>query len=276
MQTVRCAACGRRYDYRQEGCCPRCGAYNRPPRREWVQADGTICHCEDRTQAQPRPGKVCYEGKVCFEEQARKSRKKPASTSAHGGERVVKSVQKPFKPRSSGRRGQNSSVGAALVGIVLLFVLIMVKNSGLLDHLGGDPDEIPATPKYNYENVIDVSCGEAFWITDDLALQFMGYLPDEEGQTNLFYLSNDYDRAMQLLSDGTITIDDEDGDTYVVPNVSYDWIRLDAPSDVQWQTLHIETTEGVITVRDLYPADDSMSEWLWMIPDEDTIQESLE
>ena len=150
----------------------------------------------------------------------------------------------------------------------------MVKNSGLLDHLGGDPDEIPATPKYNYENVIDVSCGEAFWITDDLALQFMGYLPDEEGQTNLFYLSNDYDRALQLLSDGTITIDDEDGDTYVVPNVSYDWIRLDAPSDVQWQTLHMEKfTEGVITVRDLYPADDSMSEWVWMIPNKDADSE---
>ena len=44
MQTIRCAACGRRYDYRQEGCCPRCGAYNRPPRREWVGADGSVHH----------------------------------------------------------------------------------------------------------------------------------------------------------------------------------------------------------------------------------------
>ena len=25
MQTIRCAACGERYDYRL-GCCPRCGA----------------------------------------------------------------------------------------------------------------------------------------------------------------------------------------------------------------------------------------------------------
>ena len=274
MQTVRCAACGRRYDYRQEGCCPRCGAYNRPPRREWVQADGTIRHCEDRTQAQPRPGKVCYEEKVCFEEQARKPRKKPAA-SAYSSEREVKSAREPIKPRFSGRRGQNSSVGVALVGIVVLFVIFMVKNSSLSDHIGGDPDPTPAAPKYNYENVIDVPCGEAFWLTDDLALQFMGYLPDEEGQTNLFYLSNDYDRAMQLLSDGSITIDDEDGDTFVVPYVGYDWIRLDAPSGVQWQTLYIETTEGVITVRDLYRADDSLSEWVWMLPDENTIQESL-
>lgn len=47
MQTIRCAACGRRYDYRQEGCCPRCGAYNRPPRREWVGADGSVHHGGD-------------------------------------------------------------------------------------------------------------------------------------------------------------------------------------------------------------------------------------
>ena len=69
MQTIRCAACGRRYDYRQEGCCPRCGAYNRPPRREWVGADGSVHHGEGRTQTRLRPGKVCYEEKVCFEEQ---------------------------------------------------------------------------------------------------------------------------------------------------------------------------------------------------------------
>ena len=42
MQTVRCAACGKSYDYQKEGFCPRCGAYNRPPRREWVAADGSV------------------------------------------------------------------------------------------------------------------------------------------------------------------------------------------------------------------------------------------
>ena len=53
MQMIRCAACGRRYDYRQEGCCPHCGAYNRPPRREWVDADGTVHHGKERTSPVP-------------------------------------------------------------------------------------------------------------------------------------------------------------------------------------------------------------------------------
>lgn len=56
MPTIRCAACGKHYDYRQEGCCPRCGAYNRPPRREWVEADGSVHH---GTPSE----KVCYEKK---------------------------------------------------------------------------------------------------------------------------------------------------------------------------------------------------------------------
>ena len=60
MQTIRCAACGRRYDYRQEGCCPRCGAYNRPPRREWVAADGSVHHGAPSE-------KVCYEKKARFD-----------------------------------------------------------------------------------------------------------------------------------------------------------------------------------------------------------------
>ena len=114
MQMIRCAACGRRYDYRQEGCCPHCGAYNRPPRQEWVGADGTIHHGENG--ARPRPGKACYEEKTCyedkqcFEEQTRKPGKKAASAAAQSGERVVKSFQKSFKTHSARRGTQNLSL----------------------------------------------------------------------------------------------------------------------------------------------------------------------
>ena len=36
MATVHCKACGKSYSYEENGCCPSCGAYNRPPRRETV------------------------------------------------------------------------------------------------------------------------------------------------------------------------------------------------------------------------------------------------
>ena len=102
MQTIRCAACGRRYDYRREGCCPHCGAYNRPPRREWVGADGSVHHGEDRNQARPEPGKVCYEEKVCyenkqcFEEQARKYRKRVQAKPRRTASRRLKASRNDF------------------------------------------------------------------------------------------------------------------------------------------------------------------------------------
>ena len=82
MAMVQCKACGKIYDYEKNGCCPSCGAYNRPPRRERVDADGTVHHLTGQERRSvPRGGKVCFEKKechekkVCFEEQARK---KPA------------------------------------------------------------------------------------------------------------------------------------------------------------------------------------------------------
>ena len=64
MASIRCKACGKTYDYRKEGFCPKCGAYNRPPRQEWVDAEGTVHYAGQE--------KECYEEKVCYEEQAKK------------------------------------------------------------------------------------------------------------------------------------------------------------------------------------------------------------
>ena len=46
MATIHCKACGKSYNYEKNGCCPECGAYNRPPRREQVYADGTVHHLD--------------------------------------------------------------------------------------------------------------------------------------------------------------------------------------------------------------------------------------
>lgn len=82
MATVHCKACGKSYNYEKNGCCPECGAYNRPPRRERVDADGTVHHLTGQERRSvPRGGKVCFEKKechekkVCFEDEAARSGK---------------------------------------------------------------------------------------------------------------------------------------------------------------------------------------------------------
>lgn len=84
MARIKCKNCGKAYRYETEGCCPECGAYNRPPRREKVNADGSVYHINDANylenryeQAKVQRGKVCFEEKecheekVCYEEQAK-------------------------------------------------------------------------------------------------------------------------------------------------------------------------------------------------------------
>lgn len=64
MATLRCKSCGRVYSYEKNGTCPKCGAYNRPPRKEIVEPDGSIHYVTTEN-------KVCYEEEECYEDEVR-------------------------------------------------------------------------------------------------------------------------------------------------------------------------------------------------------------
>lgn len=42
MRRVQCYACGKGYDYDDDGFCPKCGAFNLPPRSKQISADGAV------------------------------------------------------------------------------------------------------------------------------------------------------------------------------------------------------------------------------------------
>ena len=42
MRKVHCYACGKGYDYDDDGFCPKCGAFNLPPRSRQIGADGAV------------------------------------------------------------------------------------------------------------------------------------------------------------------------------------------------------------------------------------------
>lgn len=46
MRTVRCEECGKRYDFDLDDFCPRCGAFNQPPRASRIAADGSVTRVE--------------------------------------------------------------------------------------------------------------------------------------------------------------------------------------------------------------------------------------
>lgn len=116
MATVHCKACGKSYNYEKNGCCPECGAYNRPPRREQVYADGTVHHLDGSSRRPvPNGDKVCYERKenhqkkVCFEDQARQVREK------------LNNLSRPAR--------QVSLVGVLVAGLIVLSLVSSIVSS---------------------------------------------------------------------------------------------------------------------------------------------------
>lgn len=108
MPNIRCKTCGRTYSYEKQGMCPKCGAYNRPPRRERVDPDGSVHYLDDRSAItgvvpnHPRD-------KVCYEEQAKKP--SAAGTMRSAAERFSKMPKK-----------KRESAAASLVGVVLALI----------------------------------------------------------------------------------------------------------------------------------------------------------
>ena len=123
MVSVKCKACGKRYDYYEHGCCPNCGAYNRPPQRDRVDADGTVHHLSDadflnNTEKRRRSqgGKVCFERDECHEAQPRKVRRSPEV----GGESYS-----PFTTLRQSKGGKKKSPGRIVAGVI---VAVMIAN----------------------------------------------------------------------------------------------------------------------------------------------------
>ena len=126
---VKCKACGKRYDYKEHGCCPECGAYNRPPQRNRVDVDGTVHHMSDADFLENREArrrsqgeKVCFEQDVCYEDQARTVRSGSKSWEDHLNEGVAW-LQKQSKKRQKGKGGSKKPVITGIVILVLFSAL---------------------------------------------------------------------------------------------------------------------------------------------------------
>ena len=137
MARVKCKACGERYDYHEHGCCPECGAYNRPPQRNRVGADGVVHHISDtdflENTAKRRGsqnGKVCFEREECYEDEARYGSRSPFDA-------VSTRAEKKKESSSAGRRKKFlvTMIVVILLINVLPILLTMCSVSGVFEEL---------------------------------------------------------------------------------------------------------------------------------------------
>lgn len=140
MASVTCRSCGKRYDYSKNDCCPDCGAYNRPPKRERVNADGTVQHLTDADYAGRKGaalGKVCFEEKECYEEkECWEDEARPASSARRRG----------WEEYSAGNRKK----ARVITVIFTIWILCMIAAfvSGVFNEIRGREQrpEYPALP----------------------------------------------------------------------------------------------------------------------------------
>lgn len=132
MATIHCKACGAIYHYEKEGCCPNCGAYNRPPKRDRVNADGTVQRMTDAAyeKRQHAQGKVCFEEKecheekVCYENQARQSSRSPAPkpTGPAPHSKFPETPSAPLRSTPAAKQKSGSPAGC----LTALFIVIVL------------------------------------------------------------------------------------------------------------------------------------------------------
>ena len=166
MASIRCKACGKTYDYRKEGFCPKCGAYNRPPRQEWVDAEGTVHYAGQE--------KECHEEKVYYEEQTRRP--------------------KPHIRRHAPKKGM---IGAVIAVIIVIMVANLSRYTafdfgslfGGKKELTPDYDWSSAEPAQEVESTVReyAEVGESFYL-EDSAFAVASLKADWEGDILTVYV----------------------------------------------------------------------------------------
>jgi hypothetical protein len=154
---LHCASCGKVYDYRKEGCCPRCGAYNRPPTHQRVEADGTVHYTNDAAYEKDRHAgeKVCFEEKECHEDIARRVRSRFAQQR--------RPIRRPANVTPNARKKLLSVVA---VVVTVAVSLIGVFNSLMEDHVV-DVSFGPPSYEQAAEDVIYSQPDEVFYLDGD-------------------------------------------------------------------------------------------------------------
>lgn len=124
MALLRCKACGKLYSYEKEGFCPKCGAYNRPPRKEWVDRDGSI-HYMDQRDADSGAVPSHRGEKVCFEQETETAHRKKSH--AVNWQQMYRTAQKSF----SGRRGKIDITDPGGLVLFIAAVVIILTVGGI-------------------------------------------------------------------------------------------------------------------------------------------------
>jgi len=118
MRKVQCGECGKRYDFDVDDFCPKCGAFNQPPRDSRIGADGTVIRVDGLNEAN-------HQDSFVHRELHEENRERRGTALSKGIKRTARTVNRTaVKTKSfSSEKGKKNPV--AIVGKIILWIFIL-------------------------------------------------------------------------------------------------------------------------------------------------------
>lgn len=115
MSKVQCYECKRTYDYDEDGFCPRCGAFNQPPRARRIDANGNIVY-------QDGINEKAHAGSFVHQEYHSENRRRAATPLEQSAPRptIHTTKRSAAKVQSGKKKGMAASIGAIIVWLVFI------------------------------------------------------------------------------------------------------------------------------------------------------------
>ena len=123
MRRVRCYECGKMYDFDTDDFCPRCGAFNQPPKSTAIDANGSVIRVEGINEKN-HAGSFVHEE---LHEENRERRRMGLSKSARQAAKPRQSWQS--QSSAKGKTGKTNWVFWLVAVIVGLNILCSVLSS---------------------------------------------------------------------------------------------------------------------------------------------------
>lgn len=118
MRRIRCYECGKSYDYDEDGFCPKCGAFNQPPRSTMIGADGSVVRRDGLNERN-------HKGSFAHEEFHEENRERKAMGLSKGVKRTAKAAARPpVQTASQKTRNQSEKKNPISVVVWIVFAII--------------------------------------------------------------------------------------------------------------------------------------------------------
>ena len=131
MRKVRCYECGKTYDYDTDDFCPKCGAFNQPPKSTTIDANGAVIRVDGINERG-------HAGSFVHEELHEENRERKRMGLSKGIRRTAAAASQPSAQRPASRQsGRQSGKAQPAVGKLIFWIFAVIIGLNILSSLFG-------------------------------------------------------------------------------------------------------------------------------------------